>query len=208
MCRLSTSNPIKSEGFQAGTLTKNYAHWCDIGANQEVLSWLKNGVKIPFATEPDCFYLPNHTLSFKQSEFVKEELKTLVHAGAIERCSTPPKCISPLGIVPKKGGKLRLITDMRKLNSYMNVPKFQYEDIQTVTNLIQKDDLLITLDISNGFHHIQIAEQDRDKLGIFFKGHYYRWKVAPFGFAVSPLLFCKTVRPVVQYLRAIQVTPD
>ena len=92
---------------------------------------------------------------------------------------------------------------MRKLNSYMNVPTFQYEDIQTVTSMIQKDDLLITLDIPNGFHHIPIAETGSRQAGdFFFGGHYYRWKVAPFGFAVSLLLFCKTVRPVVQYLRA------
>ena len=200
MCRLSTVQATKD--FQAGTLTQNYTNWCDIGANQEVLTWIKKGVEIPFATEPDCFHLPNRKFNITQREFVAQELKTLVRAGAIEHCNTPPKCISPLGVVPKKGGKLRLVTDMRKLNSYMNVPKFQYEDIQTVTSMIQKDDLLITLDISNGFHHIPIAEQDWDKLGIFFGGHYYRWKVAPFGFAISPLLFCKTVRPVVQYLRA------
>lgn len=202
MCRLSTAKTDK--GFKAGTLTENHAKWYDIHANQEVLSWLKDGAKIPFATEPDCFHLPNQKLSFTQGEFVASELNNLVKAGAIERCNsnTPPKCISPLGCVPKKGGKLRLITDMRRINSHVTVPKFQYEDIQTVTNMIQSDDQLITLDISNGFHHIPIAEQDRDKLGIFFRGRYYRWKVAPFGLSISPLLFCKTVRPVVQYLRA------
>ena len=61
---------------------------------------------------------------------------------------------------------------------------------------------MITLDIKSGFHHIPIAEQDREKLGISFKGRFYRWRVAPFGLAISPLAFCKTVRPVVQHLRA------
>ena len=108
MCRLSTAKTDK--GFKAGTLTENHAKWYDIHANQEVLSWLKDGAKIPFATEPDCFHLPNQKLSFTQGEFVASELNNLVKAGAIERCNsnTPPKCISPLGCVPKKGGETEI----------------------------------------------------------------------------------------------------
>ena len=55
MCRLSTVQATKD--FQAGTLTQNYTNWCDIGENQEVLTWIKKFVEIPFATEPDCFSL-------------------------------------------------------------------------------------------------------------------------------------------------------
>lgn len=183
-------------------LSSNVTKWCEIGTNQEVLSWIQKGVSIPFTSEPDCFNLPNHKLTYSQGIFVKQEIQNLLQVGAIEPCDTAPPCVSPLGCVPKKGKKWRLITDLRQLNSHIQVPKFRYEDIQTVTNLIKPNDQMITLDIKSGFHHIPIAEQDRDKLGISFKGRFYRWRVAPFGLAISPLAFCKTVRPVVQHLRA------
>jgi ribonuclease HI len=203
MCRLNqVPNSGATNNFVAGTLSSSYDKWCEIDTNPQVLSWLKNGAKIPFTSEPEGFHLQNHKLGFAKGEFVDQELKNLLQAGAIEQCATPPKCISPVGCVPKKGGKLRLIIDLRKINSHILVPKFQYEDIRTVTQMIQKNDQMITLDITNGFHHIPIAEQDRDKLGIYFRGRYYRWKVAPFGLAISPLLFCKTVRPVIEYLRS------
>ena len=162
----------------------------------------QKGVSIPFTSEPDCFNLPNHKLTYSQGVFVKQKIENLLQVGAIEPCDTAPPCVSPLGCVPKKGGNWHLITDLRLLNKHIQVPQFRYEDIQTVTNLIKPNDQMITLDIKSGFHHISIAKQDREKLRISFKRRFYLRRVAPFGLAISPFAFCKTVRPVVQHLRA------
>ncbi len=38
--------------------------------------------------------------------------------------------ISPLSVIPKKGGKLCLIIDMRFLNHIIEAPWFKYEGLQ------------------------------------------------------------------------------
>ena len=38
-------------------------------------------------------------------------------------------------------------------------------------------------------------------MGISFEKRYYVWQVLPFGLSASPYFFCKTIRPVIEYLR-------
>ena len=98
-----------------------------------------------------------------------------------------------------------MISDLRKINNLCTVPKFCYEDIQVVTQIVQTDDQMITLDLKNGFHHIPIVKEDREYLGFYFRGNYYKWAVLPFGLKISPYVFCKTVRQVIKHLRTLDL---
>lgn len=193
------SKPVES--FQAANVQKFCENWTQINAPEVVLNWLNQGVKIPFVKDPESFHLPNRQLGFAKNQFIAEELEKLVCSGAIREVKNPPTCISPIGCVPKKGGKYRLIVDLRVINSICCVPKFQYEDITTVTEYIQPDDYLVSLDIKNGYHHIPVALEHQQYLGICFQERYYVWQVLPFGLSASPYFFCKSLRPVIQYLR-------
>lgn len=104
-------------------------------------------------------------------------------------------------MVPKHNGKLRLIVDLRRLNTCCQPPKFRYEDIETVCELVQAKDQLVTLDFKNGFYHIPVKADHRTYLGIQWKGKYFVFNVLPFGANFSPYYFCKVVRAVVQHLR-------
>ena len=96
-------------------LSANVSKWCEIGAHQEVVSWIQKGVSIPFTSEHDCFNLPNHKLTYySQGVFVKQEIENLLQVGAIETCDTAPPCVSPLkGVSQKKveNGVLSQISD-------------------------------------------------------------------------------------------------
>ena len=81
----------------------------------------------------------------------------LLQSGAIAKCSSAPQCVSPLGVVPKKRNKHRLILDLRHLNGHCDVPKFRYEDINTALELVEPEDSFITADLKNGFHHVPIS---------------------------------------------------
>ncbi len=61
---------------------------------------------------------------------------------------------------------------------------------------------LITIDLQDGFPHIPIHKDFTTYLGFYWNGYYYVWQVLPFGLNVSPYLFCKTLRIVIQYLRS------
>ena len=41
--------------FRAGGLSLHYQQWMAIESNQLILSWIKNGVPIPFVSKPEPF---------------------------------------------------------------------------------------------------------------------------------------------------------
>ena len=53
-----------------------------------------------------------------RSSFITEEVNILSKRGYISKAPGRPFCVSPISCVPKKGGKLRLITDLRILNGH------------------------------------------------------------------------------------------
>lgn len=193
--------PFIDGNFVAGNLSNNSLAWKSLTGNPVIHDWVSNGVTLPLQEIPKQYHLPNRQLSKTHTEFIDTEIDNLVHEGAIERVSLKPHCISPLGVVPKKGNKLRLVCDLRQLNSSCVTPSFVYENIDTVLDLVEPGDNFISCDLKNGFHHVSVRKEDRKYLGISWRGVYYQWCVLPFGLSSSPYFFCKILRPVIQYLR-------
>ena len=164
--------------------------WEGIGASDVVLDWIRRGVDIPFWNIPDPFYFKNKQFTLKERLFIRSELKQLLKVGSI-KIVQHSDFISPISCVPKKNGKLRLIIDLRHLNSCVKSRRFKYEDITSVTELIEPGDQLITVDLRDGFHHIPLAHCAQEYLGFVFEGVTYTWCVLPFGLSCSPYFSVK-----------------
>ncbi len=67
----------------------------------------------------------------------------------------------PLSVVAKKGKKLRMVLDCRHINEHILCPKFKQEGVDVVADQIQEGDILISVDIKWGFHHLKVRQQDR-----------------------------------------------
>jgi len=185
-------------------LSENIQAWKNIKCSQVVKEWITNGVQLPFTV--DCipeYQEKNYSFTNKEYDFLSTEIRDLEIKGAIERVpgNVKPHCVSPIKCVPKKSGKLRLITDLRGLNAYVDAPKFSNEGINTVSELVQKGDRFIKTDLKDGFQHIPIHQSCRTYLGFQFRGIYYVWCVLPFGLTCSPYYFHKCLRPIVTFLR-------
>ena len=181
----------------------NHVHaWKQLSSiSTKQLDWVANGVQIPFDNTPPETYLSNKSFSPKQSKFINSEIESLIQSGAISETVNRPKFVSPIGCVPKRNNKHRLIVDLRELNSYCSPPSFKYEGIDTVCSLMKPGDVFCTFDLQNGFQHVNVHRDSREYLGIQWKNRYFILNVLPFGLGLSPFYFCKTLRPVVAELR-------
>ena len=175
--------------FKAGNISSCIDIWERIGTNKTVLNWIETGVQIQVDDEPSQFCLQNWKLSLHETLFIDNEIRNLVKVGALQISTEKPFCVSPLGCVPKKNGTYRIIVDLRRLNSYICCPSFQYEDINTILDCVKPNDQLVTIDITNGFYHIPVHKNYQKYLGIQWKRRYYVWKCLPFGLCVSPYYF-------------------
>ena len=103
---------------------------------------------------------------------------------------------------PKKGPKkFRLVHVLRIINEKSIAPALVYEDITNVAELCEHNDNLTTINIKNGYHHINIHEDYRTFLGFKFEKSYYEFCALLFGLKLSCYAFIKTTRAVVTYIR-------
>lgn len=189
--------------FLGANLKTKLEYWEEICTNERVIEWLREGVPLPIENEPQPFHYRNRKFSSKETEFIDNEVTALLKAKCIEKCNSTikPNWINPINTVPKKNS-YRLITDLRHLNSYIKPPKFTYEDINTVIEVIQPEDFIVTFDLKNGYFHIPVKESDSKYLCFQWKNNFYKWRVLPFGSNISPYYFCKVVRTVIEHFRS------
>ena len=191
-------------------ILSNVENWVRINAPKCVLSWIEHGVPIRFNSPPSAFELPNRPMNSKETMFIDHEIDRLLQLRYIEQCDADhkPICVNPINCVPKKktsSSKFRLITDLRRVNLLCAKVGYKNEDIRTIAQLVEHDDLMISVDLKDSFFHVPVQYIDTQYLGFKWRNVYYKWLVTPFGLACSPYYFCKIVRPVIVYLRSFNV---
>ena len=81
--------------FQAANLRHHVSYWTTIGAPEEVLSWISEGIYIPFHSDPGSFHIPNRNFSIQQSQFIQQEINALLCSGAIKEVAVPRFAFPP-----------------------------------------------------------------------------------------------------------------
>lgn len=178
--------------------------WRSIGASSFVLSVIESGYKLPFVSIPLRYFFSNHKSAVDNRAFVCEAIELLLLAGsAVEVKRDQVHVCSPLGVVPKKNGKRRLILDLRFLNKHLAKRKFKFEDLRVVAEILQPGDWFFTFDLRNGYHHVDIFQEHWKYLAFSFtfdgKPRYFLFCSLPFGLSTSPYVFTKLLRPVVSH---------
>ena len=162
-----------------------------------------------FKSKAEACFHSNRVFSDRQVSFLDEETRKLVNAGTIRPVQHKPRCVLAMSCVPKKNKKLHLVVNCRPVNNHTDCPSFTQEGILAVSQLIEKDDQLVTVDLKNGNHYVPVAKEYQKYLGIFCRGQYYVWQALPVGVSCAPYFFHKCLQPVVHFLREqnIKVSP-
>ncbi|MCG7869756.1 MAG: hypothetical protein JAY74_25725 [Candidatus Thiodiazotropha taylori] len=175
--------------------------WGEITEDSWVLSVVKKGYKIPFISKPLLSPTPIF-LHQTESRSLEEEVNKLLLKGAVEMIKPEgPGFYSRIFLVPKKNGKLRLIIDLSRLNTFLEVQSFKMETANKVRQAIQPNDWAISLDLTDAYLHVPIHRQSRKYLRFCHKGQTYQFKALPFGLATSPYVFTRLMVAVASYLR-------
>jgi hypothetical protein len=110
--------------------------------------------------------------------------------------------ISPVSMVPKKGGEWRMIWDGRVVNGEQVNIHFRMESPLTVQRLMRKDDWATSLDLKSAFSHVRVNECMRPFLCFRHKERVFSYKGMPFGSKHSPRLFTEALGFAIAFIRA------
>lgn len=128
----------KSECVVRGRLRSHLSFWEGAGASQFVLSVISCGYYLPFVSNPLPYFAPNHRSADRHSTYVSQAIQDLLHYGSIISSEKSQIVVrSPLGVVG--GKKLRLILDLRYLNSHIAAVKFKYDDNRMACSLASRE---------------------------------------------------------------------
>lgn len=157
-----------------------------------------------------CKAMPNHLIrgdtadgSTSLHEWVTSELAKYERIGAIRYCEREDiDVVNPIGVEPRKP---RLITDMRYTNLWCEPTPFRYGSLSAFRNELQKNDLLITVDLKDAFHHVRINDGSLRVFGGCWNSRYFVYTALPFGFNCSPVIFQTMMECVASALASLGI---
>ncbi|VDI43837.1 Hypothetical predicted protein [Mytilus galloprovincialis] len=170
-----------------------------------LLDGFKQGFKLNY-TGPRYSKEFDNLLSVKENpEEAIKKLQSEIDLGRMagpfnEKPISNLRC-SPIGLIPKKTGGLRLITHLSyppnsSVNDYIDeiYTKVKYSSFDNATHMVQKlgkNALLGKKDIKSAFRLLKVYPGDFDLLGIKLLGKYYIDKTMPMGCSKSSADFEK-----------------
>lgn len=193
----SPAGPTGPPGPVGGRLGEFWQYWQQL--SPFIARNLKNGFPLQWTSRPKPFKAPQPMLTPDEQQAVDQEIARALAAKAISPVPAElATCFSPVFTVPKKDSSARrMIIDLRRVNQYLDVPKFKTTTFREAKQLVTTGCWMAKLDVKDAFWHLPVHPQDRQYLAFEWKGQTYRYNVAPFGLSVSPLLLAKTMRPLI-----------
>ncbi|KAJ8009558.1 hypothetical protein DPEC_G00090130 [Dallia pectoralis] len=105
--------------------------------------------------------LPYRRIPPTQYQEVKEHISKLVRKGVVQESSS--SYASPVVIVRKTDGSIRLCVDYRKLNQKTRKDAFPLPRIDESFDALQGANFFSTIDLASGYHQVAVDECDRQK---------------------------------------------
>ncbi len=170
---------------------------------------IRLGYAIQFTRRPPKFNgVLETSVAVRNAPVLREEIAVLLAKDAIE--PVPPAEMrqgfySPYFIVPKKGGGLRPILDLRVLNRALHKLPFKMLTHRRMIKCIQPQDWFAAIDLKDAYFHVSILPRHRPFLRFAFEGRAWQYRVLPFGLSLSPRVFTKVVEGALTPLREVGV---
>ena len=123
----------------------------------------------------------------KLDEFLKEDIIEEVHSGPIE-------WVSPLVVVPKPDGDIRICVDMRRANEVIERERNPIPTIEEVLHDLNGSTVFSKLDMKWGFHQIELDPESRQITTFITHRDLFRYKRLMFGITSAPEKYQKIVK--------------
>lgn len=149
------------------------------------------------SSQPVC-YRP-YQLSYYERHMVREIINDLLKNDIIEPSVSP--YASPILLVKKKTGDVRMCIDYRKLNAITVKDKYPLPRIENQLERLAGNNCFTTLDLKSGYHQLKVAENSRPYTAFITPDGHYQYKRIPFGLTNAPAVFQRAINDILGSLR-------
>lgn len=197
------NNPLIGEEWKR-RITDKLNSIQDVFATDELSNGHANAVKhhirltddTPFKERPR----PIHP---SDREAVKQHLRELFDAGIIRESESP--FASPLVLVRKKNGKIRLCVDYRKLNARTIKDAYALPNIEETFSALSGAKWFSVMDLKSGYYQVEMAEEDKHKTAFICPLGFWEFNRMPQGITNAPSTFQRLMEKCVGDLHLNEV---
>ena len=147
---------------------------------------------------PENVKLGPRRLPLAKRQALKCELDRLLKLGVIEPSKS--SWASPIVMVTKKDGSLRLCVDFRLVNKLTLKDSYPLPRIDDSIDALRGSKWFSTLDLASGYWQVPMAKKDVEKTAFATPFGLYQFKVMPFGLANAPATFERMMERVLSGL--------
>ena len=123
----------------------------------------------------------------EEDKYIKEQLA----AGSIHPSTSAWS--SPLVLVRKKTGDVRVCVDYRKLNERTIKDAYPLPRIDMCLDCLSSAKIYSTIDLQSAYMQLEVAEEDRQKTAFITKYGLYEYSVMPYGLCNGPSTFQRCI---------------
>ena len=91
-------------------------------------------------------------------------------------------------------GGVRLILNLKKLNSFIENYRFKMDNINTILELINCNCWMAVIDLKDAYYSVPVHSQFQKYLRFIYKGQLYEYTVFPNGLCICPWKFTKLMK--------------
>ena len=132
---------------------------------------------------------PHRRIPFHIRKDVEKELQRLEDLDIIETVDGPTPWVSPVVVVPKKSGEIRLCVDMREANKAVQREKHLMPTMDELITDLNGATVFSTLDLASGYHQLELDTESRHITTFTTHVGLRRYKRLMFGINAAPEIF-------------------
>ncbi|XP_042254131.1 uncharacterized protein LOC121887433 [Thunnus maccoyii] len=155
-------------------------HDSDFGRTDKVTHHIKLSDETPFKLRPR----PIHP---QDLEAVRKHIQELLDAGVIRESESPFS--SPIVVVRKKNGQVRLCIDYRRLNLQTIKDAYSLPKLEDTFCALNGSQWFSVLDLKSGFYQIEVEEADKPKTAFVCPLGFWEFNRMPQGVTNAPSTF-------------------
>ena len=122
---------------------------------------------------------------------VKEEIERMLQLDVIEPVDETTEWCSPIVVVPKADGRVRICVDLTKLNQAVRREVYQMPTVEETLGSLTEGSVFSKLDANSGFHQIVLNPESAELTTFITPFGRYMFKRLPFGILSAPEHFQK-----------------
>ncbi|KAL5517219.1 hypothetical protein EMCRGX_G002722 [Ephydatia muelleri] len=147
--------------------------------------------------------LPAYRIPHADRETVRQEIEEMLEEGILVHSNS--EWSSPIVLVGKKDGSLRLCVDYRRLNSLSEADAYPMPRIDEMLEQLGTARFISTLDLTRGYWQVPVAKEARHKTAFVTPFGLYHFNVMPFGLQGAP---CYTFQRLMEGVIRVLRSPD